>query len=254
MIKRKWTFEFTLSLLIFILVFAFTWQLKGVRKNSEIRDRETMSRAELEKTYVEEVQKNEKLKIEIENQKAMIDAFREKAADVDGYAAIINEKLSQAELYAGLTDVKGKGITVTLSDIELTKEMKESGLYNNYGIVHDVNIRSIINELKAAGAEAISVNKERIVAMSEIRCVGPTVMVNGERVTAPFEIKAIGNPQTLENALRINGGAVEEATKIYGISVTIKKSDELLIGKYVGLTHTNYAKTVETEETGEETK
>ena len=247
MIRKKWTFELTISVLIFILIFAFTWQLKGVRKNSEIRDRESMGRAELEKSYVEEVKKNEKLKIEIENQKATIDAFRNKAADNDSHTAIINERLSQAELYAGLTDVKGKGVTVTLNDIKLTKEMKESGLYNNYGIVHDVNIRSVINELKAAGAEAISVNGERIVAMSEVRCVGPTIMVNGERVTAPFEIKAIGNPTTLENSLRINGGAVEEATKIYGIAVTIKKSDELLIEKYVGLTQMKYAKTVSEE-------
>lgn len=245
--RKKIIFELTISFLIFILVFAFTWQFKGVRKNSELKNRETMDRAELEKTYVEEVQKNEKLKIEIENQKATIDAFREKAADNDGYAAILNERLSQAELYGGLTDVHGQGLTVTLDDIELTKEMKQSGLYNNYGIVHDTNIRSIINELKAAGAEAISVNGERVVSMTEVRCVGPTIMINGERVTAPFEIKAIGDSATMENALRINGGAVEEATKIYGISVTIKKSDNLLIGKYVGLTQMKYAKTVETE-------
>ena len=124
-------------------------------------------------------------------------------------------------------------------------------------------VEQLLNSLKGtadtimvttAGAEAISVNQERIVAMSEIRCVGPTVMVNGERVTAPFEIKAIGNPSTLENARKINGGAVEEATKIYGISVTIKKSDEIEIGKYVGLTHTNYAKTVVEETAEEETK
>lgn len=248
MIRRKWSFEFTISILIFLLVFAFTWQLKGVRKNSEIRDRETLDRATLEKYYVDEVQKNEKLKIEIESQAATIEAFRNKAAQGDDYVAIINEKLSEAERYAGLTEVEGKGITVVLNDVELTEDMKASGLYNNYGIVHDVNIRTFINELKAAGAEAISVNGERIVAMSEVRCVGPTIMVNGERVAAPFKIKAIGNPGNLESALRINGGAVEEATKIYGISVTISKSDKLVIGKYLGSTQMGYAKTVKAEE------
>ena len=248
MIRRKWSFEFTISILIFLLVFAFTWQLKGVRKNSEIRDRQTLDRATLEKYYVEEVQKNEKLKIEIASQANIIDAFRNEAAQGDDYAAIINDKLSSAELYAGLTDVTGKGITVTLKDVELTKEMKESGLYNNYGIVHDVNIRTFINELKAAGAEAISVNGERIVAMSEVRCVGPTIMINGERVASPFTIKAIGNPKNLESALSINGGAVEEATKIYGISVTIEQKDKLTIKGFLGSTQMQYAKTVEEED------
>ncbi|MBR2917050.1 MAG: DUF881 domain-containing protein [Clostridia bacterium] len=248
MIRRKWSFEFTISILIFLLVFAFTWQLKGVRKNSEIRDRQTLDRATLEKYYVDEVQKNEKLKIEIASQADIIEAFRNKAAQGDDYASVLNEKLSEAELYAGLTKVSGKGITVTLKDVELTKEMKESGLYNNYGIVHDVNIRTFINELKAAGAEAISVNGERIVAMSEVRCVGPTIMINGDRVAAPFVIKAIGNPKNLESALTINGGAVEEATKIYGISVTVEKKDKLTIEEFLGSTQMEYAKTVKEEE------
>ncbi len=248
MIRKKWSFEFTISILIFLLVFAFTWQLKGVRKNSEIRDRQTLDRATLEKYYVDEVQKNEKLKIEIASQADIIEAFRNKAAQGDDYASVLNEKLKKAELYAGLTKVTGKGVTVTLKDVELTKEMKESGLYNNYGIVHDVNIRTFINELKAAGAEAISVNGERIVAMSEVRCVGPTIMVNGDRVAAPFVIKAIGNPKNLESALTINGGAVEEATKIYGISVTVEKKDKLTIDEFLGSTQMEYAKTVKEEE------
>ncbi len=248
MIRKKWSFEFTISILIFLLVFAFTWQLKGVRKNSEIRDRETLDRATLEKYYVDEVQKNEKLKIEIASQADIIEAFRNKAAQGDDYASVLNEKLTNAELYAGLTKVTGKGVTVTLKDVELTKEMKESGLYNNYGIVHDVNIRTFINELKAAGAEAISVNGERIVAMSEVRCVGPTIMINGDRVASPFVIKAIGNPKNLESALTINGGAVEEATKIYGISVTVEQKDKLTIDEFLGSTHMEYAKTVKEEE------
>ena len=102
MIKRKWTFEFTISLLIFILVFAFTWQLRGVRKNSEIRDRETMSRAELEKTYVEEVQKNEKLKIEIENQNAMIYIFEHLLSQIGKRREVFTSRLNFIHLYTSL--------------------------------------------------------------------------------------------------------------------------------------------------------
>ncbi len=248
MIKRKMSFDFAIAILVFLLVFAFTWQLKGVKKNSEIRSRETLDRATLEKNYVDQVNKNEQLKNEIASQSEMIAAFRASAAEGDDYAAILNEKLSATEIFGGLVSVEGKGITVILDDVSPTQEMKDSGLYNNAGIVHDTNISTFINELKAAGAEAISVNDERVVAMTEVRCVGPTIMINGTRVSAPFTIKAIGNPETLESALKISGGAVETATKIYGISVTIQKSDKLYIKKYLGSTQSEYATMVKDEE------
>lgn len=247
-IRRKWSFEFTVSILIFVLVFVITWQLKGVKKNSEIRSRELMDRETLENYYIEEVQKNEKLKAEISNQSAVIEAFRDQVTSNSDAAAIIDERLSGAELYAGLTNVEGEGVVVTLDDVELTQEMQQSGMYSNYGIVHDVNISTFINELKAAGAEAISVNDERIVAMSEVRCVGPTIMVNGDRVAPPFIIKAIGDAEILESALKMSGGAAEEAIRIYGISVTIEKSDKLMIERFLGSTQTEYAKTITVEE------
>ncbi len=251
MIRRKRSFVFTISILIFLLVFFFTWQLKGVQKNSEIRDREKLDRETLEKYYVDQVKQNEKLKLEIESQAETIADFRSQAAQGDDYAAVIDKKLSQAELYAGLTKVSGEGVVVTLNDAVVTEEMRESGLYNNYGIVHDTNIQTFINELKAGGAEALSVNGLRIVAMSEIRCVGPTIMVNGERVAAPFEIKAIGDADSLESALRFPGGAAEDAIKYYGISVTIQKSDKVTIEKYIGSTQLKYAETEEAKEANE---
>ncbi|MBE7011980.1 MAG: DUF881 domain-containing protein [Ruminococcaceae bacterium] len=250
MIKRKWIFEFAISVLIFVLVFAFTWQFKGVKKNTEIRSREKIDKAEIQQSLYDAMEKNEKLKLEIESLKEENVVLRDETASENDYLSVINERLSQTELYAGLTDVKGKGLVITMKDVPLTGEMKESGLYNNYGTVHDINILKIVNELKAAGAEAISVNGERIVAMTEVRCVGPTIMINQERVGAPYEIKAIGDPDTLESALRMNGGAIEEATRIYGIAVTTKKEDEIFIDKYVGLTKTDYAETA--DEKGEE--
>lgn len=242
--RRKISFDIAVSLLIFLIVFVITWQIKGVRKNMEIKNRENVDRATLEKYYVDEVKKNEKLKEEIENQAETIESFRKTAASEDDYSKIMDKKLTAAEAFAGLCEVSGKGVTVSLSDTQPTKEMQDSGLYNNYGIVHDSNIRTFVNELKASGAEAISVNGERIVAMSEIRCVGPTIMVNGTRLAPPYIIKAIGNPKTMDTGLKMSGGAVEEATKIYGINVTIKQEEKIKVEKYVGSTQMEYASAV----------
>ena len=77
-----------------------------------------------------------------------------------------------------------------------------SDVYNSTFVVHDTTLMQLVNDLKLAGAEAISVNDERIVAMTEFFCVGPAVKVNGTKLFAPFTIKAIGVPSKLEAAVR----------------------------------------------------
>jgi uncharacterized protein YlxW (UPF0749 family) len=77
-------------------------------------------------------------------------------------------------------------------------------------IIHDTDIAAVVNELKASGAEAISVNGQRIVAVSPIRCVGPTIMVNFTPQSPPFIIKAIGNPKTLKTGVELPGGVTKD--------------------------------------------
>ena len=79
---------------------------------------------------------------------------------------------------AGFTALKGSGIRVILDD---SKQTKKSGENANLYIIHDEDLLKVINELRASGAEAIAVNEQRLLATSEIRCVGPTVLVNDVR-------------------------------------------------------------------------
>ena len=76
-------------------------------------------------------------------------------------------------------------------------------------MVHDSDLRSVVNELFSAGAEAIAINDQRLVANSSIRCVGPTVLVNSERLAPPYKIAAIGKPDVLQSALDMQGGALD---------------------------------------------
>ena len=101
-----------------------------------------------------------------------------------------------------------------------------------------------INELRAAGAEAISLNDQRIVAMSEVRCAGPTVSVNNVRSAPPYVIKAIGAPKTLTSALRLRGG-VAETFEFWGIQVKIKSSEKVRIPALKEPRNYKYAKNVE---------
>ncbi len=164
------------------------------------------------------------------------------AAQEEDATELIRADLAKAEMFAGLTDVEGAGIIVELRDSSSTQSGTVDGFVmdSSFGIVHDDQILMFLNELRASGAEALSLNDERIVAMSEIRCAGPTVSVNNTKKGTPFVIKAIGDPDTLESALRISGGAIDQVG-LYGIEVTIKREDTVSIGKYTGATTFKYA-------------
>ncbi len=243
--EKKQKFQISMSIVILILVFAVTWQIKGVRKNNAVEGQFSKRIEDLQQDYKAELDKNEKLLQQVLDLQNDLTKYREEVSESGGVAKILKEELHRAETIAGLTDVSGTGITVTIKD---GNGQNVGGIVtdNGYGIVHDTLILTILNELRAAGAEALSVNDERILATSEIRCAGPTVSINNTKLAAPFEVKAIGNPDTLENALRMPGGAIAQTT-FYGVDVTIKRSNNLLIKKYAGATTFKYVQAVEPE-------
>ena len=132
---------------------------------------------------------------------------------------------------------------VTIDD---SKIQSKAGENQNLYIIHDDDLLKVINELRAAGAEAISVNGQRLVATSEIRCAGPTLSVNNVRSAPPYEIRAIGDSTTLENALRMRGG-VMETLQVWGIQLEVKASQAVTVPAYKGAAQFSYAKEAEEE-------
>ena len=117
---------------------------------------------------------------------------------------------------AGLTDVKGKGVTVTFA--------KEDSLN-----VEDDDLLFVLNELRATDAQALAINDQRIIDTTEVRVAGGYIMVNGRHVTPPYVIKAIVDPDNAVNALNMIGGALEKI-KLF-IDVHVEKSDNIEIPK-----------------------
>lgn len=141
---------------------------------------------------------------------------------------------------AGVVQLAGSGVIVTIDD---SKRSVKPGENPNLYLIHDDDILKVINELWAAGAEAVCINEQRLIASSEIRCAGPTLSVNNVRYSPPYEIRAIGEPQTLENALKMRGGVVE-TLQFWGIQVSIKKQEIVNIPAYKGTFRFEYAKPV----------
>ena len=149
---------------------------------------------------------------------------------------------------AALVPLEGEGVIVRMDDS--TKPAKAGEKPNLY-VIHDDDLLRVVNELRAAGAEAIAINGQRLTGTSEIRCAGPTLSVNNVRSSAPFEIRAIGDKKSLENALRMRGG-VAETLGVWGIQLDIKASNDVYIPPYRGSIRQSYAH--ETAEREEESK
>ena len=145
----------------------------------------------------------------------------------------MNNELDQVNMSLGKTDVEGKGIIITLKDSTSDDTIKISAS----------NLLVVVNALKLAGTEAISINDQRIVNMSDIVDINSDyssfIKINGQRILAPYTIKAIGDPTYMESSLIGNGGAVDTLKKT-GQDITIDKPNNIKILKYSGELKTKY--------------
>ena len=178
----------------------------------------------------------------VEEKQDTLDAFREATASKDANSSVINSELALNNNLLGVTNLKGPGLIITLKDDPNASKKNLSPIddVSNH-IIHDSDLRAVVNALKNAGAEAISINGQRIVFPTAINCVGNVIKVNQEKVGNPFEILAIGFPERMDNALTMPGGYLEILEE-YGIVVSVKRSDEIKIPKYTGVITSNYIK------------
>lgn len=152
----------------------------------------------------------------------------------------IKDELTKANMAAGLVAVKGQGVIVTLND---SPRGLQPGEDPNLYLIHDEDLLKVVNELRAAGAEAISINGHRLVANSEIRCAGTTILVNVNKIAPPFVINAIGDPEILESSLKIKGGWLE-TLQIWGLQTQIQTSDSIEVPAFKGSMKFQYAEPV----------
>lgn len=203
----------------------------GVQSMSEnkLRDNVLKAKEKYEETYKD----LEKSMDELENLRKVASADNKEASSIE-------EKISDANKLLGLTELNGKGVIIELDD---SKAAQGGGNMNDY-IVHDLDLVEVINELSNAGAEAISINGQRVTATTAINCSGNIVKINDEKIGVPFEVKAIGYPDKLYGALTRPGGYLE-LMKDDGVEVSVSKSDDISIPKFNGVYKYEYMQIAE---------
>ncbi len=148
----------------------------------------------------------DQLETSIEEIRQVIDDQRDLLSEDVGRLTTMRTNLENNRIFAGLSPIEGPGLVVVLNDnvakAEAAKRALGPAFNPNDYLIHDKTLLYLINELKAARPEAVSINGQRLVTGSNIRCVGTVVLVNDTRLSPPYEISLVGDPLTLENVLR----------------------------------------------------
>ena len=227
--KGKITVCITIAIACFVLAIVMSMQFKVV-KETDITSIETMREEELRTELANWKKMYKEAQEQYDEKSTKLVEYKEKEQSEEESSKLVEKELEQINMYLGKTDVEGQGITIKIQDINNQDE--NTSEEDATKLISAEDLLVVVDYLKLAGAEAISINGERIINMTDIVDVGSNslIFVNQQRILAPYIIKAIGDPIKLESTLLGNGGYVEELRN-YGFTVDIDKG-KVSISKY----------------------
>lgn len=226
----------SIALVCVVLVAAITVQIRTMKNENSVVS-QSFANSELKDSLLEWKEKSENAEKDLEKVTKDLEEIRQSSTTNDNNANEKQNELKKYNMLLGLTDVTGNGIILTVSDSNSnSNSMDISNL-----LVHDTDLRNLINELANAGAEAISINGERIVNTTCVTCAGNVIQINGNQVGSPFEIRAIGNQESLYGAITRPGGYTY-MLKSRSVQVDTKKTNNIQIPKYTGALTQKYIK------------
>ena len=238
--KKKQKIQILLGCVCLVLTFAICIQLKTIENANKVVG-SSFTENELRDEVLRWKEKYDNMVRETEKAEKTLEEYREKASQDNAFSASIEEELKLANNLLGLTDLRGKGVMITLQDKKATG--LEALNVSDY-LVHAQDLVEIVNELKNANAEAISINGQRIVSNTAITCDGNVIRINNQKIGAPYVIQAIGYPEYLESGLNLPGGLIQYLNRD-GVITKVEKSNNITIPKYTGVYNYEYMKNVE---------
>ena len=232
-----------LGLMCVLLAFGISIQVKTIKDTTTVIS-QTIEDNELRDEVLKAKEKYESLYREYENQEKEIEEIRKTMVESDSSLLEKEQQLNENNRLLGYTDIKGDGVVIVLADNKgvLSESSAIATDVSEY-VLHYIDLIQVINALKNAGAEAISINDQRIVSTTAIVCIGNVISINGEKVANPFEIKAIGDQEKLYGGITMLGGYVEILQK-YGLVKSVEKKEDIEIPKFIGTYSVDYMKEV----------
>lgn len=230
---NKKEISIVLGVMCALLVFGVFIQVKTIEDTTTVIS-QTIEDNELRDEVLKAKEEYEKLYEEYENQAQELEEQRKKVVESDSSLAKREERVKGNNKLLGNTDVTGNGVVIVLADNHgISNELPLLATDVSEYVLHYIDLIQVVNSLKNAGAEAISINGQRIVSTTAIVCIGNVISINGEKVANPFEIRAIGDQEKLYGGVTMLGGYIEILQK-YGLVQSVEKRENIEIPKYIG--------------------
>lgn len=200
------------TLLGFLAVLATT---QPQRETREIR------RLELADLIQAEDARVRALRQELQGLRGELDRLREEAGATGEAVGRLNARADALGLAAGTRALQGDGIVVVLDDSSAARS--PTGDPNDL-VVHERDIQTVVNALWAAGAEAVSIDGERLAPTSAVRCAGNTLLLHGTVHSPPYEVAAIGDAERMGAILERQPGMdrLRSAAESFGLGLDVR--------------------------------
>lgn len=223
-----------LPALLLGVVIAAQWQTQSRR--TPLASRYQLQLAEAAQSLQAE---QDQLKVEVLRLRSQLEAIDAQSAVAGGQAATIKADLDRMRASAGLSPVSGPGITVTIDDAHATATAPIRNV--ELAIVHSTDLTDVFNAAWKGGAEAISVNGERITSTSA--CVGAVIQINGTLLSPPFVVRIVGPSDGLlavfNDSLELTDQKRRHAS--FGLGFAVERADRLEVPAYSGVLRIRWA-------------
>ncbi|MFC8126731.1 DUF881 domain-containing protein [Streptomyces sp. NPDC057302] len=217
--------QLIVALLLFVLGLGLAIQVRSNNDSSALRGARQEDLVRILDELDDRTQRLEGEKQRLEDQRTGLENSSDQAEEARKQTV---ERERQLGILAGTVAAQGPGITLTIDD--------------KRGAVEADMLLDAIQELRAAGAEAIQINDVRVVAntyLSDTDSGG--VRVDGRKVGKPYRFKVIGKPQDLEPALNIPGGVVQTLEKEQA-TVTVARAEKIVVDALRAAKRPDYAR------------
>ena len=234
--KNTLILSITCGILAVVLVTSIFIQVRTVDESRELNI-EGLREDELRTEIASYKSKYEETMAQYEYTQAKIQEYNTAINEDRETSEILDQELEQAKTLLGLTDVTGKGVVITLTDTD-------EALYTYTAD----DLLLLINELRYAGAEAISINDNRVINLTDIAMISDNLIVmNGgnTRISSPYVVKAIGDQTYLMSTLSMKNSGYIDQMEANGMKIEVEQKNNIEIKAYTGEIESNYIKEVE---------
>lgn len=169
--------------------------------------------------------------------RARVEKLRTETAGRQAGRAAQQDVVRQASLQAGLAAVRGSGLRVTMDDS--LKGTSTSGDVNDL-VIHSQDVQAVVNAMWRSGAEAVAINRLRLVGTSAVLCVGNTLLLNGTVQSPPYVVVAIGASRDRFEADRLVR-RLHGAAKSFGLRFSVTRDSVIDVPAFKGATDLRYA-------------